>query len=43
MKKIQLDGWMENSAWDNTKNLEILYRQRCLKKVVEMTAHKQVA
>ncbi len=42
MKKIQLDGWMENSAWDNTKNLEILYRQRCLKKVVEMTAHKQV-
>lgn len=43
MKHISLNGWNENSAWDNSRNLANLYKQRCLKKSVEMTAHIQLS
>ena len=43
MKKIKLNGWSENAAWDNSKNLEILYKKRCQKKIEEMTCHSQLS
>jgi len=42
MKTKDLSEWVQNSTWDNSKNIDILYKQRCQKKTIEMTAHKQV-
>lgn len=40
---LNKDGWRNNSTWEHSQNVKELYRQRCRREVVEMTAHAQAA
>jgi ubiquinone/menaquinone biosynthesis C-methylase UbiE len=40
---ITADGWNRYDIWEHSGRVKMLYRQRCLREVEEMTAHAQAA
>ena len=40
---IKSDGWSIHSTWENSQDLQDLYRRRCRQEEVEMTCHAQAA